>query len=348
MTTLLTETNLKTVFIIYNILFIRISVSKFISDRYVVKRNTTSMKDVFQQVVYQNTWYEAMADKCPLRIAGGKIAHIREVPYQVVIRQSMRGGRIWAGFCGGAIVTHKHILSAAHCFKRKRLPTMQVIAGTTEATIQLPFNRRQRHYALEKLKRRETWRDIHRCYEHARYNRRTIANDFALLELKVRFWFDDNIRPIKMARFGTVPDNTLCIVSGYGLIDGNTRNNFLRIVCLPVVPMEICRRKFGRRIDSEKQICAGGSGKDSCQGDSGGPMVCKGILIGIVSYGARYCGTAPGVYTLVSGYAKWMKKVPLRGCDAVKINYDVYIIATVLIVSLSYYYAVELLTLELC
>ena len=45
------------------------------------------------------------------------------------------------------------------------------------------------------------------------------------------------------------------------------------------------------------------------QGDSGGPLICRGGKIsGIVSYGPSECGTAPGIYTNVGFYRKWILK----------------------------------------
>lgn len=57
------------------------------------------------------------------------------------------------------------------------------------------------------------------------------------------------------------------------------------------------------------------------QGDSGGPMACKGLLVGLVSFGAK-CGEAPGVYTLVSGYTT-AAKVPFVKSGSVKVNPNV-------------------------
>ena len=67
------------------------------------------------------------------------------------------------------------------------------------------------------------------------------------------------------------------------------------------------------------QICAGGqAGKDSCVGDSGsglmrdidspGSPFFRSHLIGVVSFGPRFCGTkgVPGVYTRVNSYLDWI------------------------------------------
>ncbi|KAK3923024.1 Melanization protease 1 [Frankliniella fusca] len=65
------------------------------------------------------------------------------------------------------------------------------------------------------------------------------------------------------------------------------------------------------------RFCAGGViGVDSCNGDSGGPLLLSGqvhdkkraVLIGVVSYGDRLCGTAPnpGSYTRIEIFMPWI------------------------------------------
>ncbi|XP_070484268.1 granzyme H-like isoform X2 [Equus przewalskii] len=44
------------------------------------------------------------------------------------------------------------------------------------------------------------------------------------------------------------------------------------------------------------------------KGDSGGPFVCKNVIQGLVSYG-RSGGIPPRVYTKVSSFLPWIKKI---------------------------------------
>ncbi|XP_052898282.1 CLIP domain-containing serine protease B15-like isoform X2 [Anopheles moucheti] len=67
---------------------------------------------------------------------------------------------------------------------------------------------------------------------------------------------------------------------------------------------------------TDKQLCIGGlNGSDSCRGDSGGPLMRQVIgdwfLVGVVSFGARICGAynLPGVYTNIVKYLDWMETV---------------------------------------
>ena len=71
---------------------------------------------------------------------------------------------------------------------------------------------------------------------------------------------------------------------------------------------------------TENMICAGGTQSDSCQGDSGGPLTCykwkpskekpsEFYLCGIVSFGKGCRRQVPGIYTDVSKYYEWIRKI---------------------------------------
>ncbi|MCI4383504.1 hypothetical protein PGIGA_G00027290, partial [Pangasianodon gigas] len=64
-------------------------------------------------------------------------------------------------------------------------------------------------------------------------------------------------------------------------------------------------------------LCAGGykTKSGACQGDSGGPLVCNGLAVGIVSFNYQNnCNypNMPNVYTEISAYADWIKKMMKR------------------------------------
>lgn len=84
-----------------------------------------------------------------------------------------------------------------------------------------------------------------------------------------------------------------------------------------MVDSEKCSEVYQGKVNTIKQLCAGGKGaKDSCGGDSGGPLHSAAYLFddiryvqyGIVSFGPRFCGSTgfPGVYTKVEYYMKWI------------------------------------------
>uniref|UniRef100_A0A674K8A4 Peptidase S1 domain-containing protein n=1 Tax=Terrapene triunguis TaxID=2587831 RepID=A0A674K8A4_9SAUR len=87
---------------------------------------------------------------------------------------------------------------------------------------------------------------------------------------------------------------------------------------VPLLPREDCEARYGGKFTNH-MICAGNLSEDkrvdSCQGDSGGPLMCQRstghwVILGIISWGYG-CGRkdSPGVYTKVSKFVPWIKKV---------------------------------------
>lgn len=114
-------------------------------------------------------------------------------------------------------------------------------------------------------------------------------------------------------------------VSGFGLAKNYMVSDELMYVDIFTVEQKICRASFEdiRKGDinlpnvTDNMFCAGdiGGGKDSCLGDSGSAFVMKDddvhYVKGIVSWGITPCGKKGtyGVYTQVSRYLDWIKKI---------------------------------------
>lgn len=61
-------------------------------------------------------------------------------------------------------------------------------------------------------------------------------------------------------------------------------------------------------VDERTHLCYGEANADACYGDSGGPLADSTTVYGIVSFGDG-CGVSPGVYTKVSHYRRWIKRI---------------------------------------
>lgn len=111
--------------------------------------------------------------------------------------------------------------------------------------------------------------------------------------------------------------NRNVVVTGWGITETGRPSPDLLKVNLNVVSLENCRETYQTTADlDERQLCAGGTKKDSCGGDSGGPLQVMGKIFGdsrmiqqgIVSFGPRNCGFShlPGVYTRVAAFMDWI------------------------------------------
>ena len=87
---------------------------------------------------------------------------------------------------------------------------------------------------------------------------------------------------------------------------------------IPLLPKRFCEHRYKGRF-TRRMLCAGNLHEhkrvDSCQGDSGGPLVCerlgeRWVVYGVTSWGYG-CGVkdSPGVYTEVSAFVPWIKRV---------------------------------------
>ncbi|NWX48808.1 PRS56 protease, partial [Steatornis caripensis] len=231
------------------------------------------------------------------RIMGGSVAPRGAWPWLVSV---WLHGEL---MCGGVLVGHSWVLTAAHCFAGNRNElAWTVVVGDHE---------------LGKLDAGERAVPIRRILPHPKFNPKTFHGDLALLELALPLALSPTISPVCLPSSPTEPSpGTACYIVGWGsLYEEGPVADVVMEARVPLLSQETCRGALGSDVLTNAMFCAGylSGGIDSCQGDSGGPLACQDpsshrfVLYGITSWGDG-CGERgkPGVYTRVAAFTDWL------------------------------------------
>lgn len=235
------------------------------------------------------------------RVIGGNSAP-SELSWIVSIRHR---GNTLSHFCGGTLIADRWVLTAAHCFDdlpREGAP-LEVVIG--------------------RLSRLSTSNvvDVKRFIVHPNYNKFTVENDIALVELALKKP-DVPVTLLSEGNFSGIGLGETFRILGWGYTNPEAVGGLpigLMSVDIQHLSLEACRIGY-QDIDYlyffDSQICAGvlGGGKDACLGDSGGPLVYfhngQWVQVGIVSWGIGCAEqTHYGVYTKVSSFQNWIEEV---------------------------------------
>lgn len=252
------------------------------------------MKKSMNALVISSLMAFSFASYAKEKIVGGvKVTDVSEAPYMVSL----------SGSCGGSVIADQWVLTAAHCVGY----FSQVKGGVLN------------------LKEEGVTFRVKKTFKHPKYSSRTMANDFALVQLAEKIDFETSpLRPVKLAtpdfeEHGYQDPGIDATVYGFGNLRSNQSNYLkdLNKVVVPIVSNEVANapEAYDGALD-ETMIAAGyaGGGKDACQGDSGGPMVVfdhrnNPVQVGVVSWGEGCAAPNKyGVYSRVSSAYEWIKE----------------------------------------
>lgn len=238
------------------------------------------------------------------RIVGGDEANPDDFLWMAAIIKSKPKDGDARPFCGGSLITRRHVLTAAHCLENLAPRDVLVRLGSydfddsTASSLSADF-------AIDQFR------------VPAQYSKKTHSADIAIMRLKTPLSLQDNYKTVCMPIPRRSYVGVLGTVTGYGSQTQTFRKAApkLRQVTVPIWENRKCSVVYKKNL-TESFLCAGfeEGGKDACQGDSGGPLMTEGpnermMIVGVVSHGIG-CGSPgyPGVYTRTTTYLDWIEK----------------------------------------
>ncbi|KAI8867378.1 trypsin-like serine protease [Ramicandelaber brevisporus] len=269
---------------------------------------------------------ESMSDK--LRIVGGSDAANNDFPFVVRIFTARDSTRTTGFLCTGAIISKRHIITAAHCF-------FDTTVGTRlpDTNMELEYGDDIAHTSPNNM--------AVRGHVYNGYSIKGVLGDIAMVETRNEIAFSSKVQPIKFAKLGTnassndrstpVPARTNVMAVGWGStnpVQSVMTTHLQKVNLLTGEPQECAKILPAEIKDWSTLVCTTGTpGHDTCYGDSGGPLIVyerKTVdgeevnvpaLVGLTSFGDTpehkphpACGDKDIVafYTLVSRYSEWV------------------------------------------
>ncbi|XP_037946797.1 venom serine protease-like [Teleopsis dalmanni] len=237
------------------------------------------------------------------RIVNGQETSVNEFPGMVALKDLDTNLPL---FCGGSIVAHYYILTAAHCTRQQPSASrIQALVGDHDLSSSTE-SRYAETYAIASI------------IEHPGYTSDPVSNDIALLRTVQPIEWSRGVGPICLpppANAYDTFDYDYVDVAGWGTISfGGAISNKLQKVNLMILDQNTCQQAYQGVSISTSQMCTydyTGSSRDSCQFDSGGPVIKRGarmFLLGCISFG-NICGQggyATGINTRITSYLAWI------------------------------------------
>merc|ERR1712088_703789 len=195
------------------------------------------------------------------RIIGGQKSKFAELPWQVHIRISSYQ-------CGGVLLNHQYVATAAHCVHQAKLCQITVHLGE--------FDTKNTKKVFEPLESESYRVELITLHPDFRYMlTQPDRFDVAVLKLDRPVAYQDNILPICLPTSDYDLVGKIGVVAGWGKTDnsfGKTGTNILHKVLVPIIENDRCRAWHRDKAIAvqlhEEMFCAGHKGgkQDACLG----------------------------------------------------------------------------------
>ncbi|XP_072536026.1 complement C1s subcomponent-like isoform X2 [Salminus brasiliensis] len=237
------------------------------------------------------------------RVFGGKKAKLGQIPWQLLIKQPMRGG--------ASLISDRWALTAAHVVDGHETRALTFYGGMIDG-----LDKNAVAMQTEKIIIHPGYNKVSTDTEQLNYD-----NDIALVKMSARVPLSHNIRPVCLPEknVGPAMEGKTGTVSGFGAVsEDRMKSKYLQYAHLEEY-LEVPCFSTDLKV-TDNMFCAGGDGADACKGDSGGPLVLPVVgigspvkpyrLKGIVSWGPAKCGDKEfkGYYTKVQNYLDWIRE----------------------------------------
>ncbi|XP_035913083.1 phenoloxidase-activating factor 3-like isoform X2 [Anopheles stephensi] len=266
-------------------------------------------------------------------IAYGQQARAHAFPWMALLETSVSDELP----CGGSLITDRHILTAAHCVKARKIVGVRVGVHDLNSDRKCDDRIHFRDDYDDSDESTETGETSDAEYSagcrppaqripidtiviHPKYSPRSKRNDLAIIRLQYPAIIGYSVIPICLPLTEQLrayrPSDSF--VTGWGLTESGERSSVLRYAVLPAITLPDCAMRI-KELDrvivlDDAHLCAGGNNKTAhCNGDSGGPLQyvsdsTRFVLQGVVSFGVKTCGTklAPGVFANVTHFIEWI------------------------------------------
>jgi len=266
---------------------------------------TKAAKEVSAKKGFKLPPTKDFADECGIegparsdKIVGGMEAEEHQWPWIVALFIDD------AWFCGGALISDTHVLTAAHCAEDAFY--FDILAGA--------------HNVRESSEPNRVEITSYNGFTHEDWDSSDLSNDIALIVLPEPITFNDYIKPSCLPSSGdTADEGEMVTAIGWGRPSDSASSisPVLRMVSdLPVISNAECNAIYG--IVGPGVVCIDtAGGKGTCNGDSGGPLNMKSSAkgagdkwtqVGVVSFGASAgCEVGyPAGFSRTEYYLDWI------------------------------------------